>query len=395
MSELNVIHHINELKNVLSYSNKMGFFLGAGSSCAFGLPSIATLTDEVQGKLDDSAKELYQKAVTDIESLNPGKKATVEDILNYLRQIQELTKSSKDRNYNDISGEKALMLDKKICQLIYENIKSKEDAADIGDLRKFLAWYDAATSGFIKEIFTTNYDMLLEMAMEANYIPYLDGFVGSYEPFFNPENIEEFPTMTDSTSKWIRLWKIHGSLNWFLKKHEDGTVDRIVRSSIDKKLSNELMIYPSKEKYLLSRREPYIAYFDRLKRYMLNGETVLIFSGYSFSDQHINDIIYNAMRQNPRLYVVVLCFSDNQIDDMENVASSHLNLCVMGPTKVIANGSVHTWKYDDSTDDPQGHEYYWDSTENRMILGDFKKLIAFLVDNSGRKSVIEEIADAK
>ena len=61
----------------------MGFFLGAGSSCAFGLPSIATLTDEVQGKLDDSAKELYQKAVTDIESLKPGKKPTDEDILNY------------------------------------------------------------------------------------------------------------------------------------------------------------------------------------------------------------------------------------------------------------------------------------------------------------------------
>ncbi len=395
MSELNVIHHINELKNVLSYSNKIGFFLGAGSSCAFGLPSIADLTKEVQNKLADSFEELYKKAVSDIESLNPGKKATVEDILNYLRQIQELTKRSKDRSYNGINGEKASVLDKQICQLIYETIKSKQDVADISDLRKFFAWYDASTSGFIKEIFTTNYDMLLEMAMEANYIPYLDGFVGSYEPFFNPENIEEFPAMTDSTSKWIRLWKIHGSLNWFLKKHKDGLVDRIVRSTIDKEPSNELMIYPSKEKYLLSRREPYIAYFDRLKKYVLNGEIVLIFSGYSFSDQHINDIIYNAMRHNPRLYVLVLCFSDDQISEMESVASSHLNLCVMGPTKVIANSSVHTWKFDDSADASQGYEYYWDSTKNKMILGDFKKLIAFLVDNSGRKSVIEEIADAK
>jgi len=31
---------------------------------------------------------------------------------------------------------------------------------------------------------------------------------------------------------------------------------------------NELMIYPSKEKYMLSRKEPFIAYFDRLKSYM-------------------------------------------------------------------------------------------------------------------------------
>lgn len=395
MMEMNIIHHMNELKKVLSYSKNIGFFLGAGSSCAFGLPSVYVLTNEVKDKLDADSKILYEKAAEDIKSLDGGKEATIEDILNYLRQIRDLTKGSKDREYNSINGERAGLLDKKICREIYNNIKEKEDAADINDLRKFFAWYDAATSGFIKEVFTTNYDMLLEMAMEANYIPYFDGFTGSYEPFFNPESIEDFPSMNDSTSRWIRLWKIHGSLNWSLKEATANSSERIVRSSVKGSPSNELMIYPSKEKYALSRREPFIAYFDRLKKYMLNGELVFIFSGYSFSDQHINDIVFNALRQNPRLYVVVTCYSDNQVEDMAIYAEAHLNLCVMGPHKVIANGAVFEWVYDDTNDDPQGSEFYWDKSENKLVLGDFKKLISFLVDNSGRQSVIEVIANGK
>lgn len=395
MADMNVIHHINELKKVLAYSKNIGFFLGAGSSCAFGLPSIYTLTNEVKDKLDPDSKDIYEKAAEDIEALNGGRDATIEDILNYLRQIRDLTKGHKDREYNGINGERATFLDKKICREIYSNIKEKEDAADIKELRKFFAWYDAATNGFIKEVFTTNYDMLLEMALEANYIPYFDGFTGSYEPFFNPESIEDFPSMNDSTSRWIRLWKIHGSLNWSLKEKTETSAERIVRSSINGSPSNELMIYPSKEKYALSRREPFIAYFDRLKKYMLNGELVFIFSGYSFSDQHINDIIFNALRQNPRLYVVVTCFSDTQVEDMATYADAHLNLCVMGPKKVIANGTIFEWKYDESNDDPQGNEFYWDKAEEKLVLGDFKKLISFLVDNSGRQSVIEVIANGK
>ena len=73
----------------------------------------------------------------------------------------------------------------------------------------------------MKEIYTTNYDMLFEMALEANYTPYFDGFTGSYEPFFSPESIETFPREEDFTSRWIRLWKIHGSLNSVSYTHLD------------------------------------------------------------------------------------------------------------------------------------------------------------------------------
>ena len=47
--------------------------------------------------------------------------------------------------------------------------------------------------------------------------------------------------------------------------------------------SKELVIYPSKEKYDTSRKQPFTAYFDRLANLLKSGELLFIFTGYSFS----------------------------------------------------------------------------------------------------------------
>ncbi len=395
MEKVNVIHHMNEFRNILSYATNIGFFFGAGTSCAFGLPNIMTLTDECKSRLSTIEQQLFGKIEKTIENLEGKKVISIEDVLSHIRQIRDITQGREDYAFDDITGEQAAELDKKICEAVFYVIKEKEEAVDISDIRRFIAWFDAANRGFVKEIYTTNYDMLLEMALEANYTPYFDGFTGSYEPFFSPESIENFPREEDFTSRWIRLWKIHGSLNWIKKSETPTSIERIVRiGKIDKPM-NELMIYPSKEKYNLSRKEPFIAYFDRMKRYLQRGELVFICSGYSFSDQHINDVIFNAMRQNKRLYVMVFCFSDALLNEMSSYATAHMNMCVMSPGKVIISGIEREWEYDDSADADVGHELYWDQAKKEFILGDFRKLIEFFIENSGRKSMIEEITNAK
>lgn len=393
MGKLNVIHHMNEMRNILSYATNIGFFFGAGTSCAFGLPTIGKLTEEVKKTL--LPDQLLQfTSVEEVTKVLTGKMSvTVEDVLNHLREIRELTRGSEDYSFSGINGAQASELDKTICASIFEIIKKDTEGADVQQLRRFFAWYEAANRGFLKEIYTTNYDMLLEMAMEANRIPFFDGFTGSYEPFFSPESIETFPGIGDSTNRWIRLWKLHGSLNWMKKPSTSHLEGRIVRVGHIEKPDNELMIYPSKEKYSLSRKEPYIAYFDRLKNYLNRGELVFIISGYSFGDEHINEVIYSALRNNNRLYVTVLCFSDDQVIAMSKNPSSFTNLCVTGPTKVIANGELKDWEYNDAEDKDTGSGMYWDT--NRFLLGDFNSLVEFLIENSGRKNVIEEIANAK
>ena len=39
MGFINLIQEIDELKKLLSYSKNIGFFFGAGTSCAFGVHS--------------------------------------------------------------------------------------------------------------------------------------------------------------------------------------------------------------------------------------------------------------------------------------------------------------------------------------------------------------------
>lgn len=397
MAEKNIITEMDEIKKALSYSKRIGFFFGAGSSCAFGLPNVITLTNEVEKNLSVEDKVTFQKIKVVLQDLHPGAgiSISIEDILNYIRQIRDITDEREDKRYEDISGKLAKELDETICKQIYQIIKSYEDRADVSELRKFFAWLDMIDRTYSKEVFTTNYDMLLEKSMEANYIPYFDGFVGSYEPFFWPESIDKFVGTNDMTSSWIRLWKIHGSLNWKYTQDKYHTMSKIVRTAKLDAPENELLIYPSKEKYNLSRKQPFIAYFDRLKKYLLQGELLFVFSGYSFSDQHINDIIFNCLRENQRLYALVLCYSDGQVEDMKEYAESYLNLCVMGPKKVLVNGNYFDWIYDENVGDVDGTDLYWDKATSNFILGDFNKLIEFLVVNAGKRSAIEEVLNAK
>lgn len=57
MEQINVLQQMSELKKILSYSKNIGFFFGAGTSCAFGLPNIISLTTEVETNLDDDKKK--------------------------------------------------------------------------------------------------------------------------------------------------------------------------------------------------------------------------------------------------------------------------------------------------------------------------------------------------
>lgn len=399
MVKFNLVREIRELKNQLSYSKKYGFFFGAGTSCALGVPNITTLTTGVENALQGDDKADFKKIKDDLESTSPEKTINIEDILNQLRQIRSITGERDDKSYLDISGKSATDLDNLICKQIYEIIRKSEETVDLSNTKKFFAWLNMQSRDFSKEIFTSNYDLIIEKSLEAIRTPYFDGFVGSYEPFFWPESIDKFVEKSDLTQNWIRLWKIHGSLSWFWKKNSDSNSHNIVRVgkiSDIKNLDNELVIYPSKEKYDSSKKQPFVTYFDRFKNVLLGGERLFIFTGYSFSDQHINEIAFNSLRQNNRLFILVFFYQDSEVEELYKVSSPFLNLTVFGPTKAIINGTLGEWEYNkNDLNQNEKSESYWDDTNNSLKLGDFNHLINFLITNSGKKENIEEIASGQ
>jgi hypothetical protein len=395
MEKINLIREIRELKNHLSYAKNIGFFFGAGTSCALKIPNVEQLTEEVELSLLNANKTNFDVIKADLVPTMAPKKVNIEDILNQIRRIRELTNES-DKEYQGVSGESAKKLDKEVCTKIYNLILEKEKIADLETTKKFFAWLNLLNRDFSKEVFTTNYDLIIEKSLEASQIPYFDGFVGSYEPFFWQESIDKLVTKTDLTQNWIRLWKIHGSLSWFWKEDPKTNAVKIVRIGKIENIGeekDELVIYPSKEKYSSSRKQPYVAYFDRLKNYLLNGELLFIFTGYSFSDQHINEIVFNCLRQNNRLSVLVFFYKDEEVESLHNITSSYLNLNVFGPKKAIINGNLGEWEFskNEFKTPTERFDHYWDEAGSNLTLGDFNSLVNFLITNSGKKETIESL----
>ena len=396
MSKIDVLTEIRELKNHLGYSKNIGFFFGAGTSCALGIPGIAQLTSEVEAALDANAAKTFEIIKNDQKTTIQGRDVNIEDVLNQLRGIRELTNESDVKTYQGVSGKVAATVDIEICKIIYRIITAKELGASIATTKRFFAWYNLLNHDFTKEVFTTNYDLVIEKALEASEIPYFDGFVGSYEPFFWQESIDYQVRNGDLTKNWIRLWKIHGSLSWFWRYDEATNSHRIIRiGNIEniQEIKNELVIYPSKDKYDSSRKQPFIAYFDRMRDYLLGGELLFIITGYSFSDQHINDIILTCMRQNNRLFVVVFFYSDADVESLYKSCSAYMNLHVFGPTKAIINGELGEWHFNKETVKPNEVTItFWNNDNSQLTLGDFNALVNFLVASSGKLDSTERVA---
>jgi hypothetical protein len=392
---MDVVKEIKELKNQLAYSKNIGFFFGAGTSCALKIPNIAMLTAGIEKNLKGDHLKNF-KIIRDNLKKTLGRDVNIEEILNHIRRIREITNEKPDQDFIKVTGEAAKDLDKEICNQIYEIIEEAEGKADLTNPRKFFAWLNILNHEYSKEVFTTNYDLIIEKSLEQSQIPYFDGFVGSYEPFFWQESIEQPTGKTDMTRNWIRLWKIHGSLSWFWKEDKADNSQKIIRvGKFDKAgtTDKELVIYPSKEKYDSSRKQPFISYFDRLKNFLSSGELLFIFTGFSFSDQHINEIIFNCLRQNNRLFCIVLCFTDKEVENLHDLTkSSYMNLNVFGPKKAIVNGTLGDWTFDKTIlKDTEKFDTYWDEGKAELKLGDFNQLVNFLITYSGKAELIDAL----
>ena len=188
------------------------------------------------------------------------------------------------------------------------------------------------------EIFTTNYDVLFEQAFEVRRVPVFDGFVGTHRPFFYPECLHDDELLPKA--KWIRLWKLHGSVNWLLEDQPEGK--RIIRSHLTE--SGELIL-PSHRKYDESRKQPYLAYMDRLSRILNSEHALLVTCGYSFRDEHINDILYGALDTRNTANIIALQFHElDKNDDVSKAAVQRSNLSVIAPNGGVISGIAGLWQ---------------------------------------------------
>lgn len=161
-------------------------------------------------------------------------------------------------------------------------------------------------------IFTTNYDIYNEQALDALSFPYNNGFVGTYSRIFNPASYKYayVEDMNLSKEVWERvpnfynLYKIHGSITWVKKDNRIKEVD--YTHIVD---NDTVMIYPTPLKDRTTLMTPYSDLFRAMETALLRKNSVLITLGYSFSDDHINRLILNSLAI-PSFKLVVFGKSD-------------------------------------------------------------------------------------
>ena len=240
--------------------------------------------------------------------------------------------------------------------------------------------------------------MLIRAGAGAAGSPYFDGFVGSVEPFFLPACVEaEFGRKDESIyppRSWVRLWKLHGSINWKLVPGPHRG-HRIVRGSQSRPESqDELMIFPARTKYSDSRKLPFVTYQDRFSRVLGSGEVMLVVLGFSFGDDHLNDIIFRALRHNNRLAVTVLRYAPlkDATDILPAMAAELRNLTVYGPDEAIVGGVRGPSEKPSKVKPPRIalNGTSWDADANRFTLGDFHPFAQYPRSFVGVRSPVAE-----
>jgi len=329
--------------------------LGAGASCSAGLPTMTGLENELITTLPPRFTKLFQSQLS-------GR--NLESTLSRIRSIKHLLADDKTAKIEAMDSALAIELDQAICKAIVTAVdlsKTNEDAH-----LAFAAWIGRADYLDPVEIFTTNYDLLLESTFDQKRVIYFDGFIGNIRASFHAELIDadrQDPTAVKLPG--ARLWKLHGSINW------EWNDAQIVRLGVPVPDGQVAAIFPSDAKYEESRRIPFLVIQDRFRRSLNTQETLFLCSGYSFSDMHLNELILDAATRQEGSEFIIFCF-DTIPDNLASEALLSPNLQVISPLEAIIGGHRLPW----GTPKTVLPDTLW--KDDRFQLTNFESLAHFL-----------------
>lgn len=349
-------------------------FLGAGTSKACGLPDVALLQSKIADSLTDDQLAAFRR-ITSSRNL--------EEALSRLRRIQAVAED--DDVIDGLSGDQAKDLDVAICGIIINELSPTN--INLDPVHKLASWVARADYAKPVELFTVNYDVLLETALELRGIPYFDGFVGSLRARFRTDMVEASVVEADVLlpSFYARLWKLHGSVNWAWD--EAAPVGQVVRLGSTVAAGELAAIFPSDAKYEESRRMPFVVLQDRFRRALNEPETLILVSGYSWADEHLNELLFDAAARRPRSEIVAFCY-DQIPANLATEAAKTPNLQVVTQTEGIIGGIRANWAGPESGSNTTLPSDIWNG--DRCHLGDFNQLATFLARSSSDYSIANQ-----
>ena len=279
----------NELAQFLQLDN-LNFLLGAGCSSHIennvecGIPGMANL---YKGFFEEHKG--FKIAGSNVESVFDG------NLEKMLETMWAISVAERVKQIDSSIEEKICTVQKYIRDKIIGGLHGEEV---LSFYHKF--YIKTVTHGRKNpiNIFTTNYDLYNEQALDSLSFPYNNGFIGTYKRSFNPasykyayvEDMNLSKNIWERVPNFYNLYKIHGSISWVKNENNINEIDYEHISDDD-----TVMIYPTPLKDRTTLMTPYSDLFRAMETALLKKNSVLITLGYSFADDHINRLILNSL----------------------------------------------------------------------------------------------------
>lgn len=294
------------LGNLLLSQNLL-LLVGSGASVAVGGPSMSALWDDAA----ESQKPVFAEVCDAVG--HPQHKKDIEALLSRCQGALAFAPAKVSTIEKFIKSVEGIIRDR--CRKVeaWENVKGTQQT-----VLETIAPHQTLLSRVVPRhqdlprtrIFTTNYDLCIELAAKVRRMPILDGFDlitprtfdgrwFDYD-FVRRSTREGAPDYLESV---FHLCKLHGSVDW----HR--SFDGIVRNP---ETETPYLIYPRDEKFALSFEQPFLEMMSRFQMALREKDTALILIGFGFNDHHLNQPIYHALATNPNFILLVV---DNSAEE--------------------------------------------------------------------------------
>jgi hypothetical protein len=287
------------------------FFLGAGASVAAGVPATFELVDcfleELKSRNEPKKLEFLKKLVETLEESELGQNGVdVELLLEALNQLESVSDCIPLKFFERgkcVLGDDYKLEATELRKELQDFIKKKGlvSKSKIQYLKDLLMFTEANPPPL--EIFSVNYDICIEQFCDVFEKAYTDGFYLDWEP----KSLEREDVN-------IRLYKIHGSITWY--ETDKGSLVKLPIKSeaaeielITGEKASALMLYPMRK---LEYSEPLMSLLMMLRDNLRKTRFAFII-GYSFRDNQLRRIFWNAAKKNKELVLFLVTPSAHEI----------------------------------------------------------------------------------
>ncbi len=316
-----------------SRSEDIVFLLGAGASKEAEIPMSAEMIDEIESLLskDEDWKpfyELYNHVKSSIH-YSAGLKGVfgwsvpfnIETLVNTL---YELERNEEHPLYPFIAAWNSRFVG--LADPDFSNVR-KFRRKILQELKKWMCPENTSAGDYYQgfrtlqndlnyplHVFSLNYDLCVERIGKKSSFRIETGFQDSGPAhFWDWERFEHQESGPPSVPD-LYLYKLHGSMNW--KRDSEANLFSVEQT--ENVVSDKMEVIFGRD-FKLEAADPYLFYAYQFRKFTLDARLIVVI-GYSFSDDHINKMLIQALRRQEQKRLLVVSRCKNRADCKKKVS---------------------------------------------------------------------------